>query len=1079
MIARQLRFWASLLLLGIATVSAAEPDATFQPGTGVDGTVTCIVPLTSGQILISGLFQHYNGTSRPGLALIATNGGLEADFSPQLTVPAGGGVFTVAIDPQGRIYVGGNFTAVGGTARPGLARLNGSGALDSTFNPNLPAGTSIAAIAFAGDGGIYVGGNLTHADSSTSGIALRKLLPTGEVDSSFTAPGMGAYDYIPFVYKLVVLPDGRLLVGGEFSSVAGANQSNICRLRADGTRDSSFTASVPLVWTQISDIDVMPDGRAYLSGDYIMLNDFSPGCIGRVTASGAADTSFSVTAADSTGGNRAIVNNVQVLPDGRLIAVGNFRTVNDAAYAFLFRTFDDGTIDTSFTSTTDNEVVAIAQDGQGRLLIGGSFSKVNTTAAPGIARLSRAGDAPLVRAPPGPQKLLQGANLVIDPKIIGADSVQWYKDGVLLDGITGPKLAFVSATTADAGVYTFKATNSFATTTGQSIPVVVTPLAPGALDPSFSGTVGPFGHTDWRVTLRADGTWAAVEGGNAPKLHLYDSNFAPTQSWRIQGIKQMTPERIVSDSKQRIWVIGSAILDNSTTRRLVRLLPDGVLDSTYDVGASLYAWSKIVPQSDGSAILLAGQYDTQLTRLLPSGTIDPTFTRSAAWTFAVQPDGRIVYGWGVFGGYTLQVARVLADGSPDSTFSTGTVTGNGRRGAGTVVSTVHDLMVLPSGDIIAAAGGPLAYTAVVWLTSTGTARGVYSSKAENGRIALLGYDNAGAVYAAGSGLGCCRVSAPGVGVSYPDLSDMHDDVLGTWSSADGLIVTYPPYVNIGMPSPTPRTVKILTANQGSFRLANLSSRGAANDGEDSIIMGFVLSSRVPCLVRAVGPSLANFNVPGVDPDPMIELFQGRTAIGQSDNWNSNDATLIATSARAGAFELPAGSKDAAMLPTLDAGGYTTIVHSQGHANGVVLGEVYETASGDARLSNLSLRGRVGSADAALIAGFVVTGDSPRWVLIRAIGPGLLPFGVQSVLTDPKLVLARNGTPVFENDNWSSGSDATLIEAAARKVGAFALKSGSLDAALLISLAPGDYTALVTGANGGTGPALIEVYGIDL
>ncbi len=99
------------------------------------------------------------------------------------------------------------------------------------------------------------------------------------------------------------------------------------------------------------------------------------------------------------------------------------------------------------------------------------------------------------------------------------------------------------------------------------------------------------------------------------------------------------------------------------------------------------------------------------------------------------------------------------------------------------------------------------------------------------------------------------------------------------------------------------------------------------------------------------------------------------------------------------------------------------------------------------------------------------------MLLRAVGPGLRPFGVQPTLENPRLLLTRDGATLHENDDWSRGVDRFFLEAAARKVGAFPLTVGSLDSALYAQLAPGTYTAVVTGVDGSTGPALLEVYGL--
>ena len=154
-----------------------------------------------------------------------------------------------------------------------------------------------------------------------------------------------------------------------------------------------------------------------------------------------------------------------------------------------------------------------------------------------------------------------------------------------------------------------------------------------------------------------------------------------------------------------------------------------------------------------------------------------------------------------------------------------------------------------------------------------------------------------------------------------------------------------------------------------------------------------------------------------------------------------------------------------------AGSRTAQVSGPAGSGGVVLVEVYDAvASTQPRLVNVSARSQVGTGDNILIAGFVVDGSVAKTLLIRAVGPTLAGFGVGGALTDPKLEIFQGQTKKVENDNWS-----TVAEATAAAVGAFALGAGSRDAALLVTLPPGQYSAQVSGVAGGTGEALVEVY----
>ncbi|MFO1451668.1 MAG: Ig-like domain-containing protein [Opitutaceae bacterium] len=263
-------------------------------------------------------------------------------------------------------------------------------------------------------------------------------------------------------------------------------------------------------------------------------------------------------------------------------------------------------------------------------------------------------------------------------------------------------------------------------------------------------------------------------------------------------------------------------------------------------------------------------------------------------------------------------------------------------------------------------------------------------------------------------------------------------------------------------------------------LRNLSTRGFVGTGDKVMVAGFVVGGSVPkkVLIRAVGPTLGTFNVAGVVADPELILYRGSTLVDRNDNWGGN-AAIAAASSQVGAFALPATSLDAAVLVTLSPGVYTAVVSGVNQGQGLALIEVYDVEVPDAftpqKVMNLSSRGEAGLGDRMLIAGFVINGSSPKKVLVRAVGPALAGFGVSGTLADPILRIVQGTTVVRENDNWEAGNNVQLMSEAASKAGAFALPAGSKDAALLLSLPPGTYSAQVTGLNNTTGVSLVEVY----
>ncbi|MFM7751947.1 MAG: MBG domain-containing protein, partial [Opitutaceae bacterium] len=271
---------------------------------------------------------------------------------------------------------------------------------------------------------------------------------------------------------------------------------------------------------------------------------------------------------------------------------------------------------------------------------------------------------------------------------------------------------------------------------------------------------------------------------------------------------------------------------------------------------------------------------------------------------------------------------------------------------------------------------------------------------------------------------------------------------------------------------------LATSQPATGRLINLSSLARSGSGDATLIAGFTVegSAQRTFLVRGAGPSLAGFGVAVYAANPRLRFYQGASLLAENDDWHagpSGAGGIAAVSSRVGAFPLAEGSADAALLSTVGPGSYTVHVEAGG-ADGLALAEIYDAGtSAVASLSNLAVRSTLDAAGGALTVGFVIDGNAPRRLLVRAIGPGLAPFGVAGVVADPRLIVRREATVVAENDNWNA-DEASGIPAAARGVGAFSLPAGSKDAVLLLTLAPGAYTAQMTAASGG-GVGLVEVY----
>ena len=280
----------------------------------------------------------------------------------------------------------------------------------------------------------------------------------------------------------------------------------------------------------------------------------------------------------------------------------------------------------------------------------------------------------------------------------------------------------------------------------------------------------------------------------------------------------------------------------------------------------------------------------------------------------------------------------------------------------------------------------------------------------------------------------------------------------------------------------PASLSVVTSSSPGY-LVNLSARAMAGSGPaNAVIGGFSISGTGPkqLLIRGIGPGLNTaFNLAGSLTATQLSLYNAaRTMVGQNSGWGVSP-TLASADSALGAFPVPAGSLDSMMYLPVQPGGYTAAMSGVGGGTGIGLVELYDAdpSPAAARLVNVSARAPVGAGAGILIGGFGVAGSTDETVLIRAIGPGLgSEFNISGFLPQPVLTLFDASQNIIaSNAGWAGDPTLAAVEAS---VGAYAIPASSQDSLLLVTLPPGDYTAQVSGANGGTGIAAVEVYEVQ-
>jgi hypothetical protein len=661
--------------------------------------------------------------------------------------------------------------------------------------------------------------------------------------------------------------------------------------------------------------------------------------------------------------------------------------------------------------------------------------------------------SPFLTSTPVDQVVLAGASVTFRAAALGtpAPAYQWRKDGAAIAEATNATLTLTNVTPPDSGRYTVVATNlSGSASASASLNVRAAPVITTApVDQTvFAGTevsftVGVTGAPTPTLQWRKNGT--AIAGATNATFTLAsattdDAGRYDVVATNIVGSATSPAATLKVDARD----FSGAYFGHFAASADGRVAGDFALLVRDDRSAAFLGFLpglKTGLITTDLRVDLAGNFSLSLTTMAGASNVSPLALQidTAAAAQPVTLRGRLDENGGTISGSAVELALAL-DGTRAA-----------RSGYASTQAGFYEAALVGSssgrGYIIVAPDGQAMFLAATG-TTIDTARGTLGT---NGRLALT----------------------TGTQTAI-DLSFANGGVSGTVRTASGTTGTI---------------AGAIESLLGTEHVVNLSVRSITAPAAP-LITGFVVTGtgNKQVLVRAAGPALAQapFNLSGILADPTLEVFRGNRSIAQNDDWDTPAANRTAVTAavtRAGAFPFRAGSADAALVSTLAPGSYTVVI---GGGTGTVLAEVYEVladneTAGARRLVNVSARG-LAAPNTPVIAGFVITGTAPQRVLIRGVGPTLAraPFNIPGTLANPQLTLFRGASALKTNDDWTRDPEAELIREAAVQVGAFALANNSADAAMLLYLEPGAYTAQVsapanaTQANA-TGIALVEVY----
>ncbi|MCS7337312.1 MAG: immunoglobulin domain-containing protein, partial [Verrucomicrobiae bacterium] len=362
-----LAFW---LFAGAAPALGTIPPVDYEFGPVVNGPVYCAAIQPDGKILIGGSFTVVDGQNWTNLARLEPSGALDTDF----VADADGAVYCLAILHDGKILVGGDFTRLSGHSRSRIGRLNSDGSLDAGFDPG--ADGRVCAIVPLADGRILVGGQFTSIGGENRN-RLAMLDSAGAVVPGFNP---GANDA---VNALAVQPDGKILVAGCFTTIAGGSRQRIARLYPDGSLDQHFAASAN---ASMHAMALQPNGQIIVGGTFSALCGQPRNWLGRLNGDGTLDGSFNP---DPNGP----VHSVALFTDGMMLVAGEFTTMSGEVASRLCWLNPNGTLSPiGLGPGTDGPVYSLAAGLFGRIVVAGNFTQLfywlDTLARQNIARLA-------------------------------------------------------------------------------------------------------------------------------------------------------------------------------------------------------------------------------------------------------------------------------------------------------------------------------------------------------------------------------------------------------------------------------------------------------------------------------------------------------------------------------------------------------------------------------------------------------------------------------------------------------------------------------------------------------------------
>lgn len=636
----------------IRLLADGTPDITFNNNApGVLGSASCLAQQSDGKVIIGGSIISYNWVSQNFITRVKTDGRLDSSFTPGSGTDSW--VNSIAIQPDNKIIIAGNFNYYNGVPRAKLARLNSDGTLDNSFQIGSGFNGQLYSVMLQPDGKILAAGSFSDFNGNARNCIVR-LLSNGSIDSSFVSTG---YSSSTIFYTAYLQGNGQIVVAGNFSSYNSTTIQDVARINSDGSLDVNFspgTGTNGIIYSVV----VQPDGKPVLAGNFISFNNTICKHIIRLNVDGSIDNSFSVP----NGADKQI-QGITLMPSGDILAGGSFQRIGTKPYYKFCKLHSDGSVDTSFNrgQGANNAVRKTMVMPDGRMMVVGNFNGYNGWHGRGVTRILSNGN--------------------VDTSLHTGYGVQGYYNYVTLN---------TAELQPDGKV--ILAGGNFSYFDSNAVYNLVRILPSGAIDNSFNTLNGVNDKISCSAlasngNLILGGLFTMFNTSNRNKIvrllpnGTLDNTFNPGSG----ADAEVTAVAVQSDNK--IYLSGYFTNFNGQSRnRMLRLLNSGSIDNTFNIGTGLNSFAnKIIVQPDG-AILIGGaftQYNgvsvNRIARILPNGTLDNSFQSGSGFDYTVTdilllPSGKLVVSGNFtsYNGITCKgLVRLNADGSIDAGFNAG------------------------------------------------------------------------------------------------------------------------------------------------------------------------------------------------------------------------------------------------------------------------------------------------------------------------------------------------------------------------------------------------------------------------